>query len=187
VNFGNYAAAWIEERAGLRPKTIEQYQYLLRRHLTPSFGNRALADIKEPHVRRWRKGLLDSGVSTVTAAKAYRLLKAIFATAVDDGAIRRNPCRIKGAGQEKSPERPVLTVVQVFALAEAIDPRYQALVLLGALTSLRWGELAALRWADIDLKARTVRVVRSLTELENGGFRVRPAQVRRGQAHGRHP
>jgi hypothetical protein len=38
-------------------------------------------------------------------------------TAVDDGLIRRNPCRIKGAGSEDSPERPVLTVQQVYALA----------------------------------------------------------------------
>ena len=57
--------------------------------------------------------------------------------------LRRNPCRIKGAGQEKSAERPVLNVPQVFTLAEAIGPRYQALVLMGALTSLRWGELCA--------------------------------------------
>ena len=66
-------------------------------------------------VRRWRKKLLDLGVSEVTAAKAYRLLRAIFHTALDDGLIRRNPCRIKGAGRENSPERPVLTVAQVYA------------------------------------------------------------------------
>ena len=91
-------------------------------------------------------------------AKAYRLLKAIMNTAVDDGRIRRNPCRIKGASQETSPERPVLTVAQVYALAEAIDRRYRALVLLAAFGSLRWGELAALRRSDIDLTNRTIRV-----------------------------
>ena len=72
----------------------------------------------------------------MTAAKAYRLLKAIFNTAVDDGPIRRNPCRIKGAGQEKSPERPVLTVPQVYALADAVPDRYRALVLLTVFGSL---------------------------------------------------
>jgi hypothetical protein len=56
-------------------------------------------------------------------AKAYRLLKAIFNTAIEDGLIKSNPCKIKGAGKEESPERPVLTMKQVFALAEAIDPR----------------------------------------------------------------
>jgi integrase len=180
VPFGKYAEDWINERPGLRPKTVELYRYLLRRHLNPTFEVKAIAEIREPHVRRWRKKLLDNGVSAVTVAKAYRLLKAILATAADDGLIRRNPCRIKGAGQEKSAERPILTVPQVFALAEAIEPRYQALVLLGALTSLRWGELCALRRADIDLDARTVQVERSLTELQGGGLTFGPPKSEAG-------
>ena len=51
--------------------------------------------------RRWRRRL-DAGVSAVTVTKAYRLLKAVLNTAADDGLIRRNPCRIKGASVEKS-------------------------------------------------------------------------------------
>jgi hypothetical protein len=49
-----------------------------------------------------------------------------------------------GGGQERSAERPVLTVEQVGRLAEAIGTRYQALVLLATFASLRWGELAVL-------------------------------------------
>jgi len=79
--------------------------------------------------------------------------------------IRRNPCRIKGADREHSPERPVLTVAQVYALADAVGLRYRALILLAAFTSLRWAELAALTPADIDLDARTVRVTRQLDRL----------------------
>jgi integrase len=132
-------------------------------------------------VRRWRKHLLDAGTSAVTVAKAYRLLKAIFNTAVDDGLIRRNPCRIKGAGQEKSPERPVLTIPQVYALADASGGRYRALVLLAVFGSLRWGELAALRRSDIDIQARTVRVVRQLSEQRGGGFVFGPPKSDAGQ------
>jgi integrase len=99
-------------------------------------------------------------VSEVTVAKAYRLLRAIFNTALDDGLIRRHRCRIKGADRENSPERPVLTVAQVYALADAVGLRYRALILLAAFTSLRWTELAELRPGDIDLDACTVRVTR---------------------------
>src|SRR6202034_2866493 len=102
-------------------------------------------------VRRWRTKLLKSGVSEVTAAKAYRLLRAVFNTALDDGSIKRNPCRVKGADREDSPERPVLSVAQVYALADAVGLRYRALILLAAFTSLRWAELAALRAAELDL------------------------------------
>jgi len=180
VLVGNYAADWIEERPGLRPKTTELYRYLLRRHLSPTFEAQPLAEIREAHVRRWRKNLLDAGVSTVTVAKAFRLLKAIFNTAVDDELIRRNPCRIKGAGQEKSAERPVLTVPQVYTLAAATDERYRVLVLLAAFTSLRWGELAALRRSDIDAQARTVRVTRQLNERDGGGFSFGPPKSEAG-------
>jgi integrase len=85
-------------------------------------------------------------------------------TAVDDGLIKRNTCRIKGAGSEDSPERPVLSVAQVYAMADAVGLRYRALILLAAFYSLRWGELAALRPEDINLDACTVRVTRQLNK-----------------------
>jgi integrase len=113
-------------------------------------------------------------------AKAYRLLKAVLSTALDDGVIRRNPCRVKGAGREKSPERPTLTVVQAYALAEAIGQRYCALVLLAMFSSLRWGELGALRRCDVDLAARTVRVSRQLAEARGGGFAFGPPKSEAG-------
>jgi hypothetical protein len=62
--------------------------------------------------------------STSTAAKSYRLLRTIFATAVDDEIIDRIPCRIRGAGVEHSAERPIATIDEVYALADAIEPRY---------------------------------------------------------------
>ena len=162
VPLTDYASAWISERPGLRSKTILLYRYLLRRHLAPGFGT--IGDIAQGDVRRWRADLLDAGVSPVTAAKAYRLLKAIMATATDDGLIRRNPCRVKGAGTEQSPERPLLTIAQVYALADATGPRYRAMILLACFGGLRWGELAALRRRDIDTGTATVRITRQLTE-----------------------
>lgn len=78
VPFGEYAAAWIDERPNLRPKTIRLYRYLLRSYLRPAFGAVAVAEVKEAQVRRWRKNLLDKGVSPITTAKAYRLFKAVL-------------------------------------------------------------------------------------------------------------
>jgi integrase len=179
VLVADYGASWIEERPGLRPKTVLIYSSLLKLHIAPHFAEVTIAEVTLARVRRWRKKLLDSGVSEITAAKAYRLLRAILNTALDDGLIKRNPCRIKGAGNEHSPERPVLTVTQVYALADAVGLRYRALVLLAAFTSLRWGELAALRPADIDLDARTVKVKRQL-HYHGAGHSFGPPKSRAG-------
>jgi integrase len=135
---------------------------MLRRHLAPGFTT--IGNITEADVRPWRADLLDEGVSPVTTAKAYRLLKSILATAVEDSLIRRNPCRVKGAGNEQSPERPLLTVAEVYSLADACRPRYRAMILLACFGGLRWGELVALRRRDIDTAAATIRISRQLTE-----------------------
>jgi integrase len=87
-------------------------------------------------------------------------------TALDDELIRgRNPCRIKGADQEHSPERPTATVEQVYALAAAIRPWFRALVLVAATTGLRWGELVGLRRRHVDLADRFLSVAASVVEV----------------------
>jgi integrase len=59
----------------------------------------------------------------------------------------------------------VLSVPEVYRLAEAIEPRYRALVLLATFGNLRWGELAGLRRRNLDLDNRTVRIVETVYEL----------------------
>ncbi|GLY87925.1 hypothetical protein [Actinoallomurus iriomotensis] len=61
------------------------------------------------------------------------------------------------------------------------DRRYRALVLLATFESLRWGEMTALRRADIDLDARTVRVREQLIELDDGQMILAPPRSRAGK------
>ncbi|MFI7586986.1 tyrosine-type recombinase/integrase [Spongisporangium articulatum] len=167
---GEYASTWIEERPGLRPRTVELYESLLRLHIAPSLGRLPLREVTAPRVRTWRADLLAADVGPVTVAKAYRLLKAVMATAADDDIIRRNPCRIPGAGVEPIAERPTATLPEVFALADAVGERYRALVLVATFTGLRFGEAMGLRRKHIDLEARTLRVEVVVTEI--GGQQV---------------
>lgn len=166
IDFLAYATTWIGER-GLAPTTDELYRRLLRLHLEPTFAGVYVNEISPAGVRTWRAERLQATGAT-TVAKSYRLLKAIMETAVDDDLIRRNPCRIRGAGQEHADERPVAEVDQVFDLAEAMGPRWRLMVLLGAFASMRPEELAELRRKDIDLAAGSVLVRRAAPELTTG-------------------
>ena len=118
VKLGDYATAWIVERPGLRPRTMDLYRWLLRKHIEPHLGGVPVGKLSTKMVREWRAKLLANGASVSIAAKAYRLLRAVLTTAVeDDKILPHNPCRIRGAGSEDAGERPVLTVAQVFELA----------------------------------------------------------------------
>ena len=103
---------------------MDLYRWLLRKHITPHLGGVPVGKLSTAMIREWRAELLGNGVSVSVAAKAYRLLRAVLMTAVEeDKILPRNPCRIRGAGDEDAPERPVLTVAQVFALAELVGRR----------------------------------------------------------------
>jgi integrase len=161
-----YAVRWVVERE-LSDRTRELYVGLLERQVLPSLGDVDLTLITPPRVRAWRQDLLDTGTGPSTVAKAYRLLRAVMNTAVDDEVISRNPCRIRGAGVEPTPERPVIGVDGVLALANAVPERYRTLILLATFGSLRWGELMGLRKSDIDLNEATVSIERSVVEVGN--------------------
>src|SRR4051794_28359264 len=79
-----------------------------------------------------------------------------------------NPCRIRGAGTEPTPERPVLDLAQVLKLAASMPAPLDLLVLVTTFGSLRWGEVTALRRMDIDLDAGTVQVRGAFVERSTG-------------------
>ncbi|WP_187368142.1 tyrosine-type recombinase/integrase [Nonomuraea terrae] len=124
VKLSDYAETWIAQRPGLRPRTVDLYRWLLKKHIAPYLGHVQIAKISTSTVRQWRADLLGNGVSVSMTAKAYRLLRAVLMTAAeDDRIIPHNPCRIRGAGDEHAEERPVLAVSQVFELADRVGLR----------------------------------------------------------------
>lgn len=182
VPLGPYADRWILERPSLRPRTVELYQWLLRKHIAPHLGGVNLGNLSTPMIREWRAKLLTAGVSTSITAKSYRLLRAVLNTAVqEDGLITKNPCRIRGADREDPGERPVLTVAQVFELADLMRfQRHRAMILVAAFATLRWGEVTALRRCDIAPDGRSIRVSVAHTEVVGRGIVVGPPKSRAG-------
>jgi integrase len=188
IPLADYAAQWIAERPGLRPRTVELYRQLLGKHITPALGAMQLGRISPADVRKWRADLVASGTGKSSVAKAYRLLRAVLNTAVDpDNILTRNPCKVPGADKEHPAERPVLSVAQVFALADRVgdkehggNPRYRMFIVLTAFASLRWGEVTALRRQDIAADGSFVRITRAHVEVPGQGIIVGPPKSRAG-------
>jgi integrase len=84
--------------------------------------------------------------------------------------IKSNPCSIKGAGLGKSPERPIASIEEVFALANAIDDRYRLAIFLATFAGLRLGELLGLERISIDLESSTLHITQQMQELSNGRY-----------------
>lgn len=177
-----YSAAWMDSKSALRPKTRELYAYLLTRHIEPTFGAAPLTTITPASIRRWNTELHSGSLSDATVAKAYRLLRQILQAAVEDRLIAENPCRLNGAATERTAERKIPSIEEVFALADAIDPRFRAMVLLAAFAGLRRGECLGLTRQHLDLDAEPpiVAVVQSLVHTDGAGFILQPPKTAAG-------
>ena len=174
ISFARYANLWLAQRTDIRARTKEYYGWLIDNRLVPHFGQKELAKITPVHVRAWHA---DLAIQTPGVARsAYRLLKAIFNTAISDDLITKNPCRVKGGASDRVRDRPIPDVHQVSALTQAMPEQYRAAVLVAAWGTLRRGEMLGLERRDIDLVAGAVRVERTLHEFHDGSLELGPTK-----------
>ncbi len=133
-------------------------------------------------LRTWHAETL-ARTGPTAARQAYATLRAILNTAVDDDAIHRNPCRITGAGQPSSPERPLLDLETVEALAAAMPTHLQTLCLVTFWAHLRIGEVVALQRRDVDILRGKIRIERQHVELRTGPLETEPKAASRRTVH----
>lgn len=165
-----YAPKWIAQHRGIKRSTRALYDDDVSRYVLPYLGDYRISAITPLDVRDWegtlRADLAESlakrahhtqatrQTGEASAARAYRTLRAMLNTAVEDQLILTNPCKLKGAGTAPSAERPTLSAAEVFTLADEVPGQYRAVVLLASFVGLRIGELAALRPKDLHLGTR---------------------------------
>ena len=179
VTVAEYSSEWLAGKSRLAPSTRVLYEGFLRIHIVPDLGTFPLRDVTPAVVRRWHSRLSTGSIGSNTAAKIYRLLKQILATAVDDDLIARNPCRIKGGGRERVAERKIPTSEEVTRILDAVEPRYTALVAVAAYVGLRSGELAGLQRRHVNPLRQELTVEQQLAA-SGGEPRLRPPKTAAG-------
>jgi hypothetical protein len=122
TTFGEWADRWLDSTVNLRANTKAGYRSILSRYLRPAFGSYPLARIDVLAVRTWLAKLEADGVGQATRAKAYRLLARILGAAVEGRLLAVNPCGIRRAANDGTPEMRIATVDQVVAVASRYRP-----------------------------------------------------------------
>jgi integrase len=157
----DYAREWLEGRTDLRPTTLAKYSHLLERHVLPTLGGLQVNSVRPNGVRNWYMKLCAE--HAVTADDAYRLLRTILNTAVSDGLRPNSPCRVKGAGQVRSADRPIASIDEIAMAVGAMPERLRLAPLLCSWCQLRRSEVLGLQRRDFNLLHERVRIERALT------------------------
>lgn len=149
----------------LKYATQKHYRYMLDVHLVPAFGQRQLRELTREELQSFLSRKLNSGLSWETVHHFKCGLSKILGAAEEWGCTTENVAqKTKLPRRQHGMERAVLTPVQMRNLAANLNEPARSVALLLVLTGLRVGELLALRWGSIDLKARLLRVAETVYE-----------------------
>lgn len=142
--------------------TVQQYSSIIENHLKPSrLASMALRDIREVQIQHVL--VARSKATPRVQQLTLIVLRRALEQAVKWGMLTTNPARGIAAPRTERRDLRVLSPAEArtFLTAAQTDPLY-ALYYVALDTGMRQGELFALRWEDVDLDARTIRVSRSV-------------------------
>ena len=163
--FREYAeGSWLPEvLPTVKYSTKRHYQYMLRVHLYPVFGNLQLRLITRDAVQNFLTGKLRSGLAWKTVKHMRTVFGTVMGAAEMAELIPTNPVR-KTRFPRRGPvkERAVISPEKLRELLDALPEPSGSLARLLVFTGLRVGELLALRWRDVDLEHRVLRVTQTV-------------------------
>jgi integrase len=171
--FEEYARAWIESYGGrtsrgVRDSTRADYRRAIEQHAIPFLGRMRLRDIRPLDVKAYATHVADKGLSANTVRLAVAPVRALLATAVEDGDLSANPAAglrlatARPAMEDDADRAKALSEEELRGLVAEAAPEWRLLVEFLGHTGLRISEALALRWGDVDLGRRRVRVRRRL-------------------------
>jgi integrase len=167
----SYLNTWIKQAGSvkdLKPGTIHQHHVNIDSYIVPRIGNLKISALKPIHLRELVRDLQTSVGTKSKKILSPKTVRNIFSTlscalndAVRSEILVRNPCT--GISLPKW-ERPELRtwdgedVAKFIHYTESIDEWFAGLYRLALIHGLRRGELAGLRWSDVNFETATITI-----------------------------
>ena len=158
--FGHFAQMWydIYKKPYLRESSLNMIKYVLNQHILPFIGGYRLRDISPMQIQAIMATMSDK--SNSLQSKVLVSLRSIFKAAQENGLVAKSPVSsMLKAGGKKTPEKIALTVAESQLLLDRVsNPRARTFLLIALHTGMRRGEIAGLRWDDVDFKKKVIHV-----------------------------
>lgn len=160
---------WYEKWIGvhkfdvIRRNTQRHYNQIYSKHISPVLGKRYLKNITQLEIKALIKSLKQKGYKYETINKVRILLLDMFNKALTDQFVNRNPVKGITVVRDEEKEPRVLTVEEQVTFFDCCKGTfYDNFFVTAVSTGMRIGELAGLKWEDIDWKNRVINVNRTL-------------------------
>src|SRR5215203_4175617 len=170
---GEYMTRWLSDSAkhAVKATSYRAYESQIRNHIVPALGKVKLSRLTPAHLQAVYAAKLREGMKPASVRQIHAIVHKALKQAVRFNLIPTNPASKVDPPKVRQEEITPLTAEQASKLLDVIHnerDRFEALYVLALTTGLRIGELLGLKWSDIDLDARRLRVSRQLQRGEEG-------------------
>jgi integrase len=170
---GKYITRWLSDSAKhtVKATSYRAYESQIRNHIVPALGKVRLSRLTPAHLQALYAAKLREGMKPASVRQIHAILHKALEQAVRFNLIPANPASKVDLPKVRQEEITPLSAVEANKLLDVTcdeRDRFEALYVLALTTGLRIGELLGLRWSDIDLDARRLRVSRQLQRGEKG-------------------
>lgn len=157
---------WKHQKRGLKANTFSNYIWMYDTFVSQTLGKRKIMDVKESDITEFYNDMYDRGYAVSTIDAVQTVLHQVFQLAVRDDAIRRNVTEhaLKEMKQQNPrKKKKALTPEELTRFREVIaDTVWYPVFTVMSWTGMRVGEVAGLKWDDIDLEENVIHIRRTL-------------------------
>lgn len=148
-----------QKKDRVKPSTLTTYQYKIEKYALPHFGELPLRTVNDQTIQKWVDALENRSLGCTTIHSVFQMVRRFFRQAVKEGYLENDPCQETRLPIKVTKKIEPLTLQEQRELEKAAAADTNgAPVLLALQTGLRIGELAALKWEDIDFSANLIHV-----------------------------
>jgi integrase len=164
--FGELAVKWFDLRkAKLKKSTVKDYRNSLNNFILPKFGNIPIDQIKYLDIETFINEL---GCTNNRAINILCPMRSIFKLALKSEYIDRNPMNLLDPLKAEKPDINPFSMEDVKLFLENVDPFYRNFFVVAFFTGMRFGEMSALKWKNVDFRLLVIKVRETLVMGEEG-------------------
>jgi len=178
-----YLRAWLKvKEPALRPESFRRYREAVELHLVPTIGKMRLARLTATQVEGAYAAIRAKGLSGTSVQLVHGVLRKALHDAERRGEVARNVATLVDAPRRSTREMRPLTAAEAVRLLDAArGDELEAFYSVALTTGLRLGELQALRWREVDLDRRRLRVTATLAGVSQGVPVLAPPKTQRSR------
>ncbi|MCD4811243.1 tyrosine-type recombinase/integrase [bacterium] len=164
--FGEVAQQWAKIMSQkVKSSTMKDYRGAMNYYILPKFGNVPINDIDFRGVEEFRSTMKCSNKRKNNVLVPMRsLMKFAFRA----GLIDKNPMDLVENLTVSKPDIYPMSIEEVHRFLDIVNPQYKNFFIVAFYSGMRFGEMAALKWKNIDFKLGVIKVRETRVRKEEG-------------------